>query len=197
MRRRIPMIFAALALLLCTAIAFAQAPAAPPKPGPEVKQMAAMIGTWSTTYEIKPGMGMPGGKGTSTSTCSWTAGGFGVSCTEKLDLGAMGKSTSVSLMFYDSEAKNYVHSEVSSDGEAFTTRGVVNGDTWVFESDMTMGGKPMHNRFTLTYTSKETNEMKYEIGPDANSMQLIMTGKETRVKSAAPAPAAPKSPTTK
>lgn len=194
MRHRIPMIAAALALVLCTAIAFAQAPNTPPGPGPEVKKMAVEIGTWSTTYDMKavPGMS-PGGKATSTRTCVWTAGGFGVSCTEKLDMGAMGKTTGVSLMFYDSEAKNYVHSEVSSDGEAFVSRGNVNGDTWVFETDTPMMGKPMHSKFTVTYTSKDACDMKYEMGPDANSMKLAMEGKMTRVKTTTPA--APKKTT--
>ncbi len=190
MRYRFPMIAAALALLLCAATGFTQAPTAPPKPGPEVKKMAAMIGAWSTTYDMRPVPGMsPGGKGTSTSTCSWTSGGFGVSCTERLDMGAMGKVTSFSLMFYDSEAKNYVHSEVSSDGETFVSRGTVNGDTWVFETDTPMMGKPTHSKFTVTYTSKDACTMKFEMGPDANSMQVVMDAKETRVKSAASKPA--------
>jgi len=192
MRHRFPMIAAALALLLCTALVLAQAPTAPPKPGPEVKKMAAMIGNWTSTYDMKAAMGMPGGKGTSTTSCVWTAGGFGVSCTEKADLGAMGKVTSVSLTAYDSEAKNYFHSEVDSNGEAFTARGVVNGDIWVFDNDATMGGKPVHGRFTATYATKDACEIKFEMGPDANSMQVIFTGKQTRVK-----PATPKTPTTK
>jgi hypothetical protein len=195
MRQRFPMIAAALALLSCAAIAFAQAPSAPPKPGPEVKKLADMVGTWTTTFDIKPIPNMsPGGKGTSTRTCVWTAGGFGVSCKETFHMGAMGAFISDSLMFYDSEAKNYVHSEVSSDGEAFVSRGVVNGDTWVFDNDSTVQGQPMHGRYTATYTTTDTCQMKYEAGPDANSMQVVLTGKETRVKS--PAPAAPK-PATK
>jgi hypothetical protein len=187
MRHRIPMIAAA--LVLCTAIALAQAPNTPPGPGPEVKKLAAMIGSWSTTYDMKaiPGIS-PGGKATSTHTCVWTAGGFGVSCTEKLDMGAMGKETSVSLIFYDSEAKNYVHSEVSSLGEAFVSRGTVNGDTWVFETDTPMMGKPMHSKATFTYTSKDACEMKYEMGPDANSMKVAMEGKLMRVKTASAPP---------
>ena len=83
MRRRIPMILAALALLLCTAIVSAQAPPAPPKPGPEVKAMGAMVGAWSTSVDIKPNPDMPkGGKVTSLRVCAWAAGGFGVSCTD-------------------------------------------------------------------------------------------------------------------
>src|SRR5580658_6885030 len=134
MRHRFPMIAAALALLLCTAAAFAQAPAAPPKPGPEVKKMAVLVGTWNTTVEIKPtpGITAPGGKMTATRTCVWTAGGFAVSCRETSHMGAMGTVTSDSLTAYDPEVKNYIYTEVSSDGEAFTTRGVANGDTWVF-----------------------------------------------------------------
>ena len=193
MRHRFPMIAAALALLLCTAIAFAQAPTAPPKPGPEVKKMAALVGTWSTAYNMQPVPGMsPGGKATSTSTCVWTAGGFGISCKETLHMAAEGTVTSTGLMSYDAEAKNYIYSEVSSTGEAFVSRGTVNGDTWVFENDSTMQGKPVHGRFTAKFTTKDTCELKYEMGPDANSMQVVMDGKETRVK-----PAAPKTPTTK
>jgi hypothetical protein len=191
MRHRIPMIFAALALLLCTSIVFAQAPTAPPKPGPEVKAMGAVIGAWNASYDVKPNPDMPkGGKETSVRTCVWTAGGFGVSCTENMNMGAMGKVTSISLMFYDPEAKNYIYSEVSTSGEGFTVRGVNNGDTWVFDNDATMQGKPMHGRFTVKYTSKNTCEVKYEGGADANSMQVIMTGTETK-KAAAPAPPKP------
>lgn len=187
MRRSIPMIFAALALLLCTSVVVAQAPPAPPKPGPEVKAMGAMIGSWNTAVDIKPNPDMPkGGKATAVRTCAWTAGGFGVSCTETENMGAMGKVTSNSLMFYDSEAKNYVYSEVDTTGQGFTVRGVNNGDTWVFDNDAPQMGKPMHARFTVKYTSKNTCEMKYEAGPNASSMQVMMTGTETK-KTAAPA----------
>jgi hypothetical protein len=188
MRHRIPMIAAALALLLCTTIVFAQAPTAPPTPGPEVKKMASMIGNWTTSWEMKPAMGMPGGKGTSTRFCVWTVGGFGVSCKENLDMGAMGKSNSVSLTAYDAEAKKYVYFEVSSDGENIVAHGVVNGDIWTFESDYSMQGKPMHGRYTVTYTSKDACELKFEAGPDANSMQTILLGKQMRVKTASATP---------
>jgi hypothetical protein len=192
MRHRIPMILAALALLLCTAIVSAQAPPAPPKPGPEVKAMGAMVGAWSTSVDIKPNPDMPkGGKATSLRVCAWAAGGFGVSCTENGNMGAMGKVSNVSLMSYDPEAKNYIFTEVSSTGEAFTVRGVNNGDTWVFDNDAPIQGKPMHGRFTIKYTSKNACEIKYEGGPTADSMQVIMTGTETKK------PAAPAKPTTK
>jgi hypothetical protein len=193
MRHRIPMIATALALLLCTTIVFAQAPNAPPTPGPEVKKMAALIGNWTTTMDMKPMFGMPGGKGTATRSCVWTAGGFGISCKENTDMGAMGKETSVALMAYDSDAKNYVYSEVNSSGEVLVAHGVVNGDTWVFDADSPMQGKMMHGRFTVKYTSKDACEMKYEVGPDANSMQTMMEGKQMRVKSTTPA--APKKTT--
>lgn len=102
-----------------------------------------------------------------------------------------GTVSSVGLMSYDSEAKNYIYTEVSTNGEAFAVRGTVNGDTWTFESDSTMQGKPMHARFTAKYTTKDTCEIKYEAGPDAKSMQVVMDGKETRVKSSAPAASKP------
>ncbi len=190
MRHRFPIIAAALALLLCTTIVLAQAPTAPPKPGPEVKKMASFVGNWTSTIEMKPVPGMsPGGKATATRSCVWPVGGFGVSCKQAMDMGAMGKVTSNSLMAYDAEAKNYIYSEVSSTGEAFSVRGVANGDTWVFDNDATMQGKMMHGRFTATF-SNDTVTIKFEMGPDANSLQTVMEGKEMR-KAAAPAASKP------
>ncbi len=193
MRRRFSIFAVALALLLCTTIVLAQAPTAPPKPGPEVRKMAAFVGSWTSEVEMKPVPNMmPGGKGTSTSTCVWAVGGFAVSCRESGDMGAMGKANSVSFLAWDAEAKNYVYSSVSSMGEVIVSRGVVNGDTWVFDNDSPMQGKMTHGRFTIKYTSKDSAEFKFEMGPNANSMDSIMVGKEMRVmKSAAPAPPKP------
>ncbi|MGA9852833.1 MAG: DUF1579 family protein [Gammaproteobacteria bacterium] len=190
MRHRSSLFGVTLAILLCGAVVFAQAPASLPKPGPEVKKLGVLVGNWTESVELKPSSMMPsGGKLTLSLSCVWIVNGFAVSCTETGEMPGMGKVTDKYTMAYDSEAKNYIFFEVSSDGEVGTTRGTINGDTWVFESDLPMQGKMTHDRFTAHYTSKDSADVIYEMGPDASHMQVIMEGKQTRVK---PALAAPK-----
>lgn len=185
MRHRITLIAATLAFVFCATFVFAQAPAGPTKPGPEVKKLGVFVGKWTSTMDAKPMPPNPGGKGTASSNCYWIAGGFGVSCTESGDLGAGGKYTDVGTYAYDSETKKYVYSQVSSDGSIIYAHGTVSGDTWTWTADMPMGGKMTHGQFTAKFTSKDAFDMKFELGPDANSMAVAMTGTATRVKPAA------------
>ena len=191
MRTRFSLLAATLAILLCTTFVFAQAPTAPPKPGPEVKKMSVLVGKWTTDVDMKETPMGPAGKMTTSTSCSWIVGGFAVACTETGMMGKM-KTTSMSTMAWDAGAKNYVYSEVSSDGQVVVSRGTNDGDTWVFESDMSMGAQMMHGRFTMHYSSKDAGDMKFEMGPNANSMQVVMTGMQKRVM----VPAAPKKPAT-
>lgn len=177
MRSRIFVSIAAFASVCLAPLALAQnPPAGPPKPGPEVKKLAAFVGKWTEAGEMKPGPMGPGGKFTGTDDCSWTAGGFALLCHDTGDMGAMGKSTGTAMMGYDAEAKTYIYCEVDSMGEMAVSHGKVDGDTWTWEADSTMGGQPMHSRFTFTFSGKDTFTMKYEGGPNASSMQVMMEG---------------------
>ena len=64
--------------LICgfTALALAQAPPEPPKPGPEHKKLEYFLGKWTVESEIKANKYMPAGKGVSTETCTLGPGGF-------------------------------------------------------------------------------------------------------------------------
>lgn len=177
MHQRIALFAISIALVGCASFAFAQnPPAAPPKPGPEVKKLAAFVGKWSETGNMKPGPMGPGGKYTGTEDCQWTSGGFALLCRETSDMGAMGKSTGTAMIGYDADKKEYVYCEVDSMGELEISRGHISGDAWTFEDDSTMNGQPYHGRFTMTFPSKDTLSMKFEMGPNAGSMQLAMEG---------------------
>ena len=47
-----------LMLVLCCNMALAQAPAGPPRPGPEVKKLGAFVGKWTAVGDVKSGGGM-------------------------------------------------------------------------------------------------------------------------------------------
>src|SRR5215475_14950365 len=65
-------------ILICgfTALLPAQAPPAPPKPGPEHKKLEYFVGKWTVESEIKANKYMPAGKSVSTETCTLGPGGF-------------------------------------------------------------------------------------------------------------------------
>lgn len=195
MRPKMISIVSALVLTICSAAAFAQAPPAPAKPGPEVKKLGAFVGKWNSTGEMPKDVMGPGtgGKTTGTQTCEWVAGGFAVLCRNSDEGGGMPKSSGVGVLAYDPEAKNYIYFGAGSDGTAFVSHGTVSGDTWSWTSKNTMNGQPMEMRYTVKWTSKDTCDYNLEGGPDAKSMKSMMEGKQTRVTAAKPAGTKPPS----
>src|SRR5258707_1190712 len=69
-------------VLICgfTSLLLAQAPPAPPQPGPEHKKLESLVGRWTAESEIKANEYVPAGKGVSTQTCTLGPGGFYIEC---------------------------------------------------------------------------------------------------------------------
>ena len=65
-------------ILICgfTSRLLAQAPPAPPKPGPEHKKLEYFVGKWTVESEIKANEFVPACKTVSTETCTLGPGGF-------------------------------------------------------------------------------------------------------------------------
>ncbi len=65
-------------ILICgfTSLLLAQAPPAPPKPGPEHKKLEYFVGKWTVEGEIKANEFVPAGKTVSTETATLGPGGF-------------------------------------------------------------------------------------------------------------------------
>ena len=97
-----------------------------------------------------------------------------------------GGLTDVYLVAYDAEAKNYFFTQVSAGGVVWTGRGTANGDTWTWAVDTTTDGKPIHFRFTDKWTSPDSFDFKNEVGDNSDSMKVMMTGKQARIKASAP-----------
>ena len=183
MRLKTILFVSALALTLFSAGVSAQAPPAAPKPGPEVKKLGAFVGKWTSSGEMPKDVMGPGtgGKFTGTETCDWVSGGFAVLCRETGEGGGMGKTSGVGLLAYDADAKTYVYSGVDSSGMVSNSHGTISGDTWNWTMKGTFNGQPMEMHYTIKWTSKDAYDFKFEGGPDANSLKVMMEGKETRV----------------
>src|SRR5271154_7066555 len=84
-------------------IASDQPPTTPPKPGPEVKKLAVMVGKFTVQDELKAGaMGpnSPAMKFSGTDDCRWTAGGYAVICESALYRPGT-KYSEASFVYYD------------------------------------------------------------------------------------------------
>jgi hypothetical protein len=159
----------------------AQQPAGTPQPSPEHKKLAAFVGTWKDEAEMKPGFFGPGGKMNLTETCEWFTGGFSVVCHTDAT-GFMGDLKTLTVLTYDSEEKVYRFHEFNSAGWSDVAKGTVEGDTWTFDGESTMGGKAIKSRSTIKMPSPDFAQMRSEMSVDGGPMTLWMELKGARVK---------------
>lgn len=158
----------------------AQQPAQAPKPGPEQKRIGYFEGNWNFQGEAKPSPLGPGGKIAATESCSWFAGGFHLVCRTK-GTGPMGPSTGQSTMSYDAGRKAYGFHSINSMGSVIFVRGQVDGKVWTWNDDVTIDGKTMTIRATVTEESPTAYAFKLEAG-EGSSMMVVEEGKATKVK---------------
>jgi hypothetical protein len=182
MRRLIPAVL--ILVVAGSVLVQAQAPAGPPKPGPEHKRLAHFVGKWTSEGDMKESPFGPGGKFTFTENCYWFSGRFQVVCNSD-GQGPMGNVKGIAIMGYDPEEKSYTYYEANSVGEAGLSRGTVNGNVWTWTYEAKMRGKPTKSRFTLTQESADSQSFRYEMSVDNGPMQVVMEGKSTRVPSPA------------
>ena len=166
-------------VLLLVGLGMAQVPAGPPKPGPEHQKLAYFAGKWTSEGDMKPSSLGPGGKFSSSSTCEWFDGNFALVCHSD---GAMqtGSVKSLSILAWDAAAKTYTYFSTNSLGQGGFSRGTVTSDTWTWNNETTMNGKPVVIRFTMKQVSPDVATYKYEMGAPGEPLKLMMDGKQTR-----------------
>jgi len=169
-------------LVVCCAVAIlgavigqAQTPQASPKPGPEHKRLGYFVGKWTTEGEMKASPMGPAGKITGSDTCEWFEGGFSVVCHSdgKTPMGAM---KSIGIMGYSTEEKVYTYYGVDSSPMAMASvaKGTIQGNTWTYNDEGTMGGQKMKMRVTLVEQSPTAYTFKMEMaGADGKWMPLM------------------------
>ncbi len=161
----------------------AQAPPAPPKPGPEHQRLGYFVGKWTVDGEMKPGPMGPAGKVTSNDTCEWFDGHFAVICRSEGKT-PMGASKSLGILGYSAEEKVYTYYGVDNTNMVMASvpHGTVKGDTWTYTDEGMMGGQKMKSRVTLKELSPTSYTFSMEVqGADGKWMPL-MESKSTKVK---------------
>lgn len=165
-------------ILICgfTSLLLAQAPPAPPQPGPEHKKLAYLLGKWTVESEIKANAYVPAGKGVTTQTFTLEPGGFYI---EYLAEGQVPRT--LGIIAYDSHAKVYTSFYASSAGLVGTGIGSVSGNTWTWMVEDKLAGKAVKGRSTVTMLSPTEYTSKYEMADGKGGYTTIAEGKGTKV----------------
>ena len=164
-------------ILICgfTSLLLAQAPPAPPKPGPEHKKLEYFVGKWTVESEIKDNGYVPAGKTVSTETATLGPGGFYV---ESRNEGPSG--TRLGIIGCDSHAKVYTSYYASSIGLVGIGTGTVNGNTWTWMVEDKYAGLSIKGRTTVTILSPTQQTIKYEMADGKGGYTTIVEGKATK-----------------
>jgi Protein of unknown function (DUF1579) len=149
-------------------------------PASELKKLDFMAGDWKSEGTINPGPGMPGGKFSITSHADWMDGNFFLVEHSDLDFGPMGKGKQLAVLGYDSDRKVYTYTAFNSMGEAESSAGTVDADTWTWLSDEHFGGTTMKGRFSMKVLSPTSYSMRFELSPDGKDWTTAMEGKATK-----------------
>ena len=140
-------------ILICgfTSLLRAQAPPAPPKPGPEHKKLEYFLGKWTVEGEIKANEFVRAGKHVSTETCTLGPGGFYLECRNEGNKGQL--PARLAIVAYDSHAKVYTSYYANGGGMVGVGTGTVEGNTWTWMVEDKVFGKAVKGRTTGTIKS--------------------------------------------
>jgi hypothetical protein len=165
-------------ILICgfTSLLFAQAPPAPPTPGPEHKKLEYFVGKWTVESEIKANEFVPAGKTVSTETNTLGPGGFYIE--SRAEGGQF--PTRFGFIAYDSHAKVYTSDYANSGGLVGTATGSVNGNTWTWMVEDKFAGYAIKGRTTVTMSSPTQYTIKYEMADEKGGYATILEGKATK-----------------
>src|ERR1700689_414816 len=171
----------------------AQSQPAPPRPSPEVKKLAVMVGRFTNEGEVKAGAfgpNSPALKVSGTDECKWIADGFGVLCIETVDIGGT-KEIETDVAYYDPISKKYEYHGIRSTGETNNQTGTVSGDTWTWVGGGSLGEKVFHTRYIMKIVSHDSYEYTEEWGEGDKPIELGLTGRCTRIAASKPAASKP------
>jgi Protein of unknown function (DUF1579) len=177
-------VLAACGLLSAAGAAAAPAQEArPAEPGPEHKRLGYFVGRWTTEGEIKPGPMGPGGRMRATDTCEWFQGGYSVVCRAE-GTGPSGPSRSLGILGYNTEEKVYTYYGVDNTAMTMASvpKGSVQGGTWTYTDQGTMGGQEWQSRVVIKELSPTEYTFRMELrGPDGKWLPMVES-KSTKAK---------------
>ena len=172
--KRLFNLLAAFTVVSAAGLQFAAAQA-PPKPTPAHARLGYFVGKWTAEGDMKPGPMGPGGKFTASDNCEWFEGRYSVICRSEGTTPA-GPSKSIGILGYSVEDKVYTYYGVdnSSMTMASVPRGTLQGDTWTYNDEGTMGGQKYKSRVTIKELSPTAYTFRMEMqGPDGKWAPMI------------------------
>jgi hypothetical protein len=187
--------------LLCLAVNAQEKPAAKkkaapagmamPNPGPEMKELAGLVGTWKSDETFEKTPYMPGGTGAGTSTVRLGPGGFTIIMDQR-SKNAMGSFTGHGVMTWDANEKAYrfVWADSMAPGVVIET-GHKDGDSIVFTGETMAMGKKLSLRDVISDRTPTSYTLTSYMN-DGSGEVKTMTIKFTKQEPAAAAPAAKK-----
>jgi ketosteroid isomerase-like protein len=145
----------------------------------ELKTLAWFAGTWQFDVDIKESPFGPKGKGSLVQDCRWFATGQQIICTTEGTL-PPGPYHEVFVMGYDTEAKAYKGYDVDTSGMLPFTL-VFKDNTWTFNYDFKLGGKPAKVRATAFDLARDGCSLKQELSIGGGAWTLVGEGKVHRI----------------
>jgi hypothetical protein len=132
---------------------------------------------------MKPSPMGPGGKITGADTCEWFEGHYSVVCRSE-GKSPMGAMKSIGILGYNTDEKVYTYYGIDNSPMTMTSaaRGTVQGDTWTYTDESTMGGQKVKSRVTIKEISPTSYTFLMEMqGPDGKWMPM-MESRNTKAK---------------
>lgn len=164
---------------MCSALGLAQSTANPSQPSPELRKLDYFAGNWKLAGELKDSPYGPGGKISSVEHNYWMAGGFFL-ISDMDEKTPRGPDKGLAIFGYDPDEKKYTYHSVNSFGESEDSRGVLEGDTWIWVNETNVGGKTIKGRFMAKELSHDSYSFKFEMATDGGTWLTIMDGKATK-----------------
>jgi len=166
------------AVMVLAVVALAQESA--PKPGPELKKLDVLAGSWVLEGDVKPNPMGPGGKMSESEKCDWMEGGFYLTCHVEFKSANSGSGSALCVFGYSPSDKAYTYREFNSWGEFEDSRGTLDGDSWTWTNDEKMGNTTMKGRFTMKFTSSTSYSFTYEMSADGAKWATVVEGKASK-----------------
>ena len=120
-----------------------------------------------------------GGPVTFKETCELMEGGFSLVCRSD-GKSPMGPTRAVAIMGYDADKKAYTYTAAESNSPVFIATGQVQGSTWTWTLESSMGTQKLTTRVTVKENGPKSYDFTMEMSMDGKTFQQIVAGKATK-----------------
>ena len=168
-------------LFVINAIA-AQSPFEAPKPGPDHKKLAVLVGSWTTAGASTENPFGPAEKWSGKFTWEWTPGNFAVIRHIGGRGSVTGENRAIDVIAYDGTAKTYTWYDVDNMGSTSLANASIVGDTLTAFWNLEVKGKAYKIRGTLKGLGSDRLTWVSEYSEDGRVWTAYFHSTDTMVK---------------